>query len=71
MTETFKPWNGYIGNCQKVAYYDGTGDNLGYYYEVRFMNHPRFAGKTGCTSQVVAEDGDEVETLYSRYTKVP
>ena len=56
------------------------GLGLGYAYWVKFVDHPRFAGRSGHTSYVVKDDRDiprhrndpyEIETLNSRYTVIP
>lgn len=43
---------------------------LGYIICGVFVDHPDFAGETGHTSWVVKHEGNEVETINSRYTLV-
>ena len=57
-----KPHKGRIAHLHKVECEGG------YYYRCLFRDHPQFAGRFGHTSLVVAEDGYEIETTYSRYT---
>ncbi len=69
-----KPHRGRISGARKH-------DTLaGSYYTGMFLDHPRFAGRTGHTSLVVKDDCDiprhrndsyEIETLNSRYTIIP
>ena len=65
-----KPHHGKLEDCFRV-YVPDQDDNLGYYYRCHFVNHPYLRdepGTLGYTSMVVKEDGDEIETLNSRYT---
>ncbi len=39
-----------------------------YFYEGIFDDHPSFKGTFGHTSLVVKQEGNEIETLNSRYT---
>lgn len=43
-------------------------DNLGYYIVGVFKGHPDFHGQSGHTSMVTLQEGNEIETLNSRYT---
>jgi hypothetical protein len=65
-----KPHKGTLTNAVRRYPSNPGKDNLGYFYTGGFVNHPRFAGTDGYTSMVVKEDGDEIETLNSRYTLV-
>jgi hypothetical protein len=76
-----KTFKGKISNCRRISLTtDGSaykpeiyGDNLGYIYQVDFLDHPVFRGLNalgGTTSLVVSEDDrGNVETLNSRYIK--
>lgn len=39
-----------------------------HYYEAIFIGHPKFHGSAGYTSVVLKTEGNEIETLNSRYT---
>lgn len=55
-------------NAYKNVLFAPTEEHLGYTYVGRFVGHPHFSGQQGHTSLVIYEEGDEVETLNSRYT---
>lgn len=64
-----KPFMGHLKNCSK-RFVPNQTDNLGYYYRCNFVDHPYIRdeiGTRGHTSMIVKEDGDEIETLNSRY----
>lgn len=72
-----KPHQGSLSQCSRIytgaAEERGVAPNLGYFYRCHFVNHPFLRddfGTRGHTSMVVREDGDEIETLNSRYTIV-
>lgn len=66
-----KPHKGRLRFWRKKAaptWFTDRSDNLGYYICGTFVDHPTFKGKTGYTSLVVCQEGDEIETLNTRYT---
>lgn len=61
-----KPHRGTINDWRK---HPVVGEAVqGYIILGEFVDHPRFMGKRGHTSLVLQHDGDEIETLNSRYT---
>lgn len=58
-----KPHLGRLEQWEK--HYRGT---CPYFYTGIFVGHPQYHGTMGYTSLVVKEDGNEIETLNSRYT---
>lgn len=66
-----KPHKGKFSNCRKVVAMEPTDEHLGYYFVGTFdPDDTRFKGRMGYTSMVVKTNGDEIETLNSRYTIV-
>jgi hypothetical protein len=58
-----KPHFGRIDQWQIVSYFGGKKLILG-----KFLDHPRLAGRSGHTSDIIKRNGNEVETRNSRYT---
>lgn len=65
MPASLKPHKGTFHIFAKRNYPDGRYNYTGY-----FQDHPQFGANFGHISLVVKEEGDEVETLNSRYTVV-
>lgn len=65
-----KPHKGVLTNWYPVYSHQPTEEHLGFYIMGVFHGHPRFHGKSGHTSMVVAVHAEinEVETLNSRYS---
>lgn len=63
-----KPHRGRIAGWKKTPWQEP--NSLGFCIEGTFLDHPRFAGRFCHTSNVVAINGNEVETRNSRYTLV-
>ncbi len=63
-----KPHRGSLEHWRRMDCIADVG--LGYYVVGLFVGHPQFSEKYGHTSYVVAHDGDQIETLNSRYTLV-
>jgi hypothetical protein len=60
-----KPHKGRITSAYKYPL-----GSIYYTYRGQFLDHPQFAGCDGHTSVVLWEEGNEIETLNSRYTLV-
>lgn len=71
-----KPHRGKFSNCRKVTVSKPRDGHLGFYFVGTFdpsddrVGYRRFGGRSGYTSLVVKVDGNEIETLNSRYTIV-
>jgi len=63
-----KPHNGIITDWQKFYTHGDDGEVDGYVIVGVSVGHERFDGRCMRTSSVVAQQGDEIETLNSRYT---
>jgi hypothetical protein len=65
-----KPHKGILKNAVKHVITEPTKEHLGYYFTGVFEGHPDFNGESGYISMVVKQEGNEVETLNSRYTLI-
>lgn len=68
MLDERKPYKGSISDWEERRISPRRG--LGYLIVELFVDHPQFAGKFGFTSDVIAREGNEIETRNSRYTLI-
>lgn len=76
MNSTSKPYKGRISDWRKVAcdqwgYPTEAFGATGYYYiHGLSKGHPQFDGRVFHTSRVVKHEGNDIETMFSRYLLV-